>query len=101
MPAFDQITLRSERLLLGPLREADAPDLFSILSDPRVMRYWSTPPWQSVDAAHEQIARDQKALATGEYLGFRKVGHLRERWIVNGEVSDTALFGLLRSDFVA
>lgn len=30
-------------------------------------------------------------------LGFVQEGHLRERWIVAGEVSDTALFGLLRS----
>ncbi len=33
-----------------------------------------------------------------ERLGFRKEGHLRERWIVDGEVSDTSLYGLLRSD---
>jgi RimJ/RimL family protein N-acetyltransferase len=30
-----------------------------------------------------------------ERLGFKKEGHLRERWIVDGEVSDTALYGLL------
>ena len=30
-------------------------------------------------------------------LGFLKEGHLRERWIVAGEVSDSALYGLLRS----
>ena len=34
-------------------------------------------------------------------LGFAKEGHLRERWIVGGEVSDTALYGLLRSDWPA
>ncbi|MGZ5035466.1 MAG: GNAT family N-acetyltransferase [Usitatibacter sp.] len=33
-----------------------------------------------------------------ERLGFTKEGHLRERWIVNGEVSDTAFFGLLRRE---
>lgn len=31
-----------------------------------------------------------------ERLGFRKEGHLHERWIVAGEVSDSALYGLLR-----
>ena len=30
-------------------------------------------------------------------LGFVQDGFLRERWIVGEEVSDTALFGLLRS----
>jgi len=34
-----------------------------------------------------------------ERLGFLKEGHLRERWIVEGEVSDTSLYGLLRSDW--
>jgi RimJ/RimL family protein N-acetyltransferase len=34
-----------------------------------------------------------------ERLGFVKEGYLRERWIVAGEKSDTALFGLLRSDW--
>lgn len=28
-------------------------------------------------------------------LGFNKEGFLRERWIVNGEISDTELYGLL------
>ena len=34
-----------------------------------------------------------------ERLGFVKEGHLRERWIVEGEVSDSSLYGLLRSDW--
>jgi RimJ/RimL family protein N-acetyltransferase len=32
-------------------------------------------------------------------LGFRKEGHLRERWMVAGEVSDSDLYGLLRIDW--
>ena len=32
-------------------------------------------------------------------LGFLKEGHLRERWIVNGEVSDSELYGLLLKDW--
>ena len=34
-------------------------------------------------------------------LGFQKEGHLRERWIVNGEVSDSGLYGLLARDWRA
>ena len=34
-------------------------------------------------------------------LGFVQEGLLRERWIVAGEVSDSALFGLLRRDWAA
>lgn len=33
-------------------------------------------------------------------LGFVQEGHLRERWIVDGEVSDTHLYGLLRRDWL-
>jgi len=36
-----------------------------------------------------------------ERLGFIKEGLLRERWIVDGEVSDTGFYGLLRSDWSA
>ncbi len=32
-----------------------------------------------------------------ERMGFRVEGLLRERWIIAGEVSDTAFYGLLRS----
>ena len=35
-----------------------------------------------------------------ERLGFVKEGLLRERWIVNGEVSDTGFYGLLRRDWL-
>lgn len=34
-------------------------------------------------------------------LGFVKEGHFRERWVVDGEVSDSAMFGLLRHDWSA
>ena len=156
--------------------------LFAIHSDPLVMRYWSTPPWESIDAAHALIARSIAALKDGEYfqfgiehrgegrlvgkcaifdlapqcrraeigyglarqdwgcgyarealsallrfgfealdlnrveadvdprnlrslrvlerLGFKNEGVLRERWIVGGEVSDSAIYGLLKRDFV-
>jgi ribosomal-protein-alanine N-acetyltransferase len=180
-PGFDRLTLATARLQLRPLQAPDAPALFTIFSDPSVMRYWSGPPWPSIDTATELIASDGKAMAEGSYLrlglerladqsligvctlfalapqcrraevgyalaaqawgcgymdealrallhhgfsalalnrveadidprnqasarslerlGFKKEGHLRERWIVAGEVSDTALYGLLRSDW--
>jgi RimJ/RimL family protein N-acetyltransferase len=34
-----------------------------------------------------------------ERLGFVKEGQLRERWIVEGEKSDSAMYGLLRRDW--
>jgi ribosomal-protein-alanine N-acetyltransferase len=36
-----------------------------------------------------------------ECLHFRKEGLLRERWIVNGEVCDSDIFGLLKADWQA
>lgn len=179
MPVFDVTELRTERLLLRPLRLGDEEDLLGIFSDAQVMRYWSTPAWTSMQRAKEIIALDRQAHATGrhlrlglqrqvddaligtcmlfnfypqcrraelgfglrgaawgrgymhealaallghafdalqlnrieadtdprnrpavstlERLGFEREGLLRERWIVGAEVSDSALFGLLRA----
>ena len=36
-----------------------------------------------------------------ERLGFVREGHLRERWIVGGEVCDSWIYGLLASDWKA
>jgi ribosomal-protein-alanine N-acetyltransferase len=180
---FDRVTLRTDRLLLRPLREADAPAIFAIRSDPKIMRYTSSPPMTSQDQAEAFIARETAGMTAGESLrlglqrlddetligscllfhlnaqcrraevgyelrhdawgrgymhealnallqfgftdlqlnrveadidprnipsarslerqGFAKEGLLRQRWIVDGEVSDSALYGLLLSDWQA
>lgn len=180
-PSFEGVRLETPRLVLRFLEPSDAPSLLAIFSDPEVMRYWSTPPWTSLDDAHERIARDQEAMAAGTYiclgivrrsddsligtctlfhfvlesrraelgyglarsawgqgylqeaasamlnfgfgalglhrveadidprnrasarslerLGFRQEGLLRERWIVAGEVSDSAVYGLLAREW--
>jgi RimJ/RimL family protein N-acetyltransferase len=43
--------------------------------------------------------RNEASARVLERLGFRREGLLRERWIVAGEVSDSALYGLLRKDW--
>jgi RimJ/RimL family protein N-acetyltransferase len=43
--------------------------------------------------------RNTASAKTLERLGFQKEGYLRERWIVNGEISDTWLYGLLRREW--
>jgi RimJ/RimL family protein N-acetyltransferase len=43
--------------------------------------------------------RNQASAKTLERLGFQHEGHLRERWIVNDEISDTDLYGLLRREW--
>jgi RimJ/RimL family protein N-acetyltransferase len=40
--------------------------------------------------------RNRASARTLERLGFRKEGHMPERWLVNGEVCDTDYYGLLR-----
>ncbi|HVQ35063.1 MAG TPA: GNAT family N-acetyltransferase [Candidatus Bathyarchaeia archaeon] len=44
-------TLKTERLVLRAVTEADARALFEIFSDPQVMRFWSRPPMASIDEA--------------------------------------------------
>jgi len=44
--------------------------------------------------------RNQASERTLARLGFVREGFLRERWIVAGVVSDSALFGLLRSEWI-
>jgi len=180
MRAFQNLPLRTDRLVLRPLRETDAEALFAIFSDARVMRYWSTPPWTSHQPAQDMIAadlaqttrdhlrlgielaesglflgtcslfsingtcrraevgyglgsfawgqgymhealralldfgfgeldlnrieadidpRNAASARTLERLGFTREGYLRERWIVGDEISDTALYGLLRREW--
>ncbi len=40
--------IRTERLVLRRAAMADAPAMHRIMSDPRAMRYWSTPPHDSL-----------------------------------------------------
>jgi len=68
MSEFSRIVLHTPRLVLRPLGPADAEPLFGIFSDPRVMRYWSTPPWASLADAQALVARDLAAMAAGDYL---------------------------------
>ena len=181
MPAFLNLPLDTERLILRPYRPEDTSAVFGMFSDAAVMRYWSTLPWTDTAQAVDAVKRDIDAHAAGLYLrlaierkdnhaflgqcilfnfadsswraeigyslassawgrgymhealkklvrygfmslnlnrieadidprntasakslerlGFVREGLMRERWIVGEEVSDTAFFGLLRTDW--
>ena len=182
MRAFSIPSIRTSRLVLRPLNEADVAALYSIHSDPKAMRYWSAPIWKDEERGRTMIARDRDQNLTDhlrlgielaapgdligtctlfdindqchraelgymlgsfawghgymrealqafltyafgelhlnrveadtdprnepsirvlESLGFVKEGHFRERWIVEGEVSDSAMFGLLSREWAA
>jgi RimJ/RimL family protein N-acetyltransferase len=63
-----------------------------------VLRY----AFETLDLNRLEADIDPRNLASArtlERLGFQKEGHLRERWIVSGEVSDTWLYGLLRREW--
>jgi ribosomal-protein-alanine N-acetyltransferase len=43
--------------------------------------------------------RNGRSIRTLERLGFRREGHLRERYHLNGEIQDALIFGLLRREW--
>ena len=174
-------TLHSTGLILRRLESSDIPALCEIFGDPEVMRYWSSPPLDSAEAAGDLLdrihrgfsdrqlfqwgisesnggtvigtctllhfepvhrrcelgfalarnrwgrgeasravaavvefafsvldlhrieadvdPRNSRSLRLLERLGFHREGLLRERYQVNGELQDSAILGLLRSDW--
>jgi RimJ/RimL family protein N-acetyltransferase len=178
---FSELSLRTERLQLRPVRESDAPAILAIRSNPAVMRYGSSGPWSELEQAEAWVAHNIAAMAAGDNLrlalvpfgqdeivgscllfcfdrqsrraevgyelspshwhkgymqealtallgygfsmlglnrveadihpdnlasaralerqGFVREGCLRERWIVEGEVSDTIYYGLLAREW--
>jgi RimJ/RimL family protein N-acetyltransferase len=45
--------------------------------------------------------RNEASARLLERVGFIKEGHLRQRWVSKGEISDSGLYGLLRSEWGA
>lgn len=70
------LPLQTPRLPLRPYRPGDAPAVSALYSDPVAMRYWSTPPWTSIEQAHRLIEGDAEARATGRHLrlGIERAG---------------------------
>jgi RimJ/RimL family protein N-acetyltransferase len=51
------LELESERLRLRAYRMQDLDALYALYSDPRVMRYWSFPPWHETAQARAYLER--------------------------------------------
>ena len=49
------VEIETSRLRLRPARDEDAAPLHAILSHPVAMRYWSTPPHESLDRTREWL----------------------------------------------
>jgi [ribosomal protein S5]-alanine N-acetyltransferase len=60
-------TIAARRVRLRPLLERDISALFEVFSDPQVMRYWSSPPFQDIGEA-EALLVDIRRLAAAREL---------------------------------
>lgn len=60
--------LETPRLRLRAYRAGDAEAMFALYSDPRVMRYWSFPPWQEMAQAKAYVARALAEMAEGRVM---------------------------------
>ncbi|WP_322081489.1 GNAT family N-acetyltransferase [Burkholderia sp. BCC1972] len=68
MPLFEPVTLHTSRLVLRPLRDADAQAFFEIWSDAEAMRYFSFSPMTQIEQAEARVARNLQTSATGQDL---------------------------------
>ena len=66
---FAQVALRTPRLQLQPLRDADAAGVFALYADEQVCRYLAKPPLTTIDEARALIAADRDAHAVGTICG--------------------------------
>lgn len=71
--------IRTERLLLRPMKTTDRDDLFAVFNDSDVMKYWSTLPHTDPDQTaaiiHETIEADPQQTADfAVELGGRVIG---------------------------
>lgn len=66
-------TLETERLLLRPMRQDDAPALFAIYGDPEVMRYAGDDPFPDEAAVAVMLRSVARLLAAGESLEWAVV----------------------------
>lgn len=74
-------TLESTRLRLRKYRAGDAERMFQLYSDPRVMRYWSFPPWTEMAQAEAYVQRALDEMAEGRVLPWAMAAHGDDRLI--------------------
>jgi RimJ/RimL family protein N-acetyltransferase len=67
-------TLTTARLLLRPFNDADKDALFALHGNPRVLRYWDSPPWKERERADRFIAacRQMEQDGTGARVAIER-----------------------------
>lgn len=83
--------LETQRLRLREYRADDVAAMFALYSDPRVMRYWSFPPWQELAQAEAYIARVRAETADGRVMPWVVAAREDDRL-----VGTATLYGLNR-----
>ncbi|WP_404352779.1 GNAT family N-acetyltransferase [Phycicoccus jejuensis] len=58
-------TLETARLRLRPFRPEDADALFTLMSDPVVLRYWDAPPWRDRERAPAFVRACERVAENG------------------------------------
>jgi RimJ/RimL family protein N-acetyltransferase len=61
-------TIEAERVRLRCIEDSDLDQLYAIFSDPKVMRYWSTPPLESVEEVQALLKEIQSGNEQGTML---------------------------------
>ena len=61
-------TIDTERLRLRPISDEDVDDFFEVYSNVEVMRYWSTPPLPSKEAARAQINEIHEGFKNRQFM---------------------------------
>ena len=90
-PPFRSVRLETARLLLRPFVPEDAATLFAIYSDPRVIRYWSSPGWTGIEQAHALIDDDLDGMERNTHLRLGVV-----RWDTGELIGQCVLYAFMR-----
>lgn len=79
LPAAAVPVLETPRLRLRGYRADDVEAMFALYSDPRVMRYWSFPPWTTMAQAQAYLERALAETASGRVLPWAIAGREDDR----------------------
>lgn len=60
--------IETARLILKPLTVDDSKSLLEIFSDPEVMRYWNTEPWEGIQDAYDFVDNSNNSMLRHESL---------------------------------
>jgi RimJ/RimL family protein N-acetyltransferase len=75
VPALSSPLLDGDRLRLRAFRDGDLEALYAIYSDPKVMRYWSYPPWTDHAQAAAYLSRALAEPVTDSMLAWAITKH--------------------------